>query len=136
MLFDNDFSFLELVNTNNELVSANEGFQKGNMFANEYIPYKNYTYISIKPKSDRESMLLNIMQYSFAINDLNLYLDLNPEDTKILIILKELIELEKKEKEKYVSTYGPLDICDTNTNTFNWINNPWPWEGEGGIKYV
>lgn len=145
MLFDNDdmdYSFLNMIglndkmdNPNNDLLSCNEGFLKGNMFKNEYVPYKNLTYIDIKPKSDREAKLFNVMQYSFAINDLNLYLDLHPEDKDMLYKLEEIIKKEKEAKEDFINSYGPLDICDTKGNEFEWINNPWPWDN-GGDMYV
>ena len=84
MLFDNnDYSFLDLVNNqdnNTNMYTVKEGFLRGNMFRDEYLPYKNYSYININPKSDREAKLYNVMQYEFAINDLNLYLDIHPND--------------------------------------------------------
>ena len=68
MLFDNndvdlDFTLLnlagmptkDLMSMNNfnqstsNILSAKEGFLRGNMFKNEYKPYRNLTYIDIKP---------------------------------------------------------------------------------------
>ena len=115
MLFDNndntmDYSIYNLMglnnNFNNNLVPSNEGFLKGNMFKDEYIPYKNLTYVNINPKSDKESKLLNVMQYSFAINDLNLYLDIHPEDKEMIntlldcYIYKSVYTLVQLSKEK------------------------------------
>ena len=48
MLFDgNDFnviSFMEIPGSdfNRKITTVKEGFMRGNMFNNEYIPYKNY----------------------------------------------------------------------------------------------
>lgn len=148
MLFDNnnvdlDFTLLNLAGlTNNstfnnrDFLSAKDGFLKGNMFKDEYIPYKNLSYINIHPKNDREAKLYNVMCYSFAITDMNLYLDVHPEDMRALSYLKELIKEEEKVKKEYVMNYGPLDICDTKTDKFEWINSPWPWDKEGGNIYV
>lgn len=51
MLFDDNFGFItyDLYNglsnkDSSKLVSIDEGFLRGNMFANEYKPYKSYTY--------------------------------------------------------------------------------------------
>ena len=149
MLFDNnnvdlDFTFLNLANlkeNNKEFDSRNyfnskEGFLRGNMFRNEYKPYKNLTYINIKPKNDREAKLFNVMTYAFAITDMNLYLDTHPEDRSALSFLKELIMEEEKAKKEYIMSYGPIDVCDTLGDKFEWINNPWPWENLGGNLYV
>lgn len=150
MLFDNnnvdlDFSFLNLANiTNNDygdldtrnFFSAKEGFLRGNMFKNEYKPYKNLTFVSVKPRNDREAKLYNVMCYSFAITDMNLYLDTHPEDRRALSFLKELIMEEENAKKEYIMSYGPLDICDNKGDKFDWIDGPWSWENSGGSMYV
>lgn len=143
MLFDNndlmDYSLFNISdnNTNNlNVYSPQEGFLRGNMFKELYTPYKNLTYLNINPKSDREAFLYNVMEYSFAINDLNLYLDTHPNDKEALSYLEYLINEEDKYKKEYLNKYGPLDICDTEGNTYNWIENPWPWDGLGGNMYV
>ena len=156
MLFDNndmgmDYTFLNLAgltddinvvnNMNNydnnlNLYSSKEGFLRGNMFKDEYKPYKNLTYINIRPNNDREAKMYTVMQYSFAINDLNLYLDTHPEDKEALNILKNLIKEEEKAKNEYITKYGPLNVCDTSGNEFNWVDSPWSWENLGGSMYV
>ena len=134
MFFDfNDFYMMDLdqrKESNDEIL-----FLKGNMFENEYKPYKNYTYIKPKIKNEKERLLYQIMMEAFKVNDYNLYLDLNPDDQNYLTKLKESAKsLEEKEKE-YEKKYGPLMVFETNANTFDWIKSPWPWEGDDS-KYV
>jgi len=148
MLFDNnnvdlDFTLLNLAGLNNNMdyedrnyYSAKEGFLRGNLFRNEYKPYKNLTYVNIKPKNDREAKLFNVMCYTHAITDLNLYLDTHPEDINALNLLKEMIKEEEKAKKEYIMAYGPLNVCDTKGNKFDWIDSPWSWENLGGNMYV
>ena len=153
MLFDSDdlgldYNILNLANLNEEdivdnssvsLVSEKEGFLRGNMFKDEYVPYKNLTYFDIKPVSERDAKLLNIMNHEFVINDLNLYLDIHPEDKRILEIMEKEINNVKNLKSEYVRMYGPLEVCDTYGESFKWIRNPWPWEDNddnGGSMYV
>lgn len=149
MLFDNnnvdldmDFAFLNFAGlTNNDssdrnFFNAKEGFLRGNMFKNEYKPYKNLTFVNIRPKNDREAKLYNVMCYSFAINDMNLYLDVHPDDRRALALLKELIMEEEKAKKEYIMSYGPLNVCDTKGDKFSWIDGPWSWENMGGNMYV
>ena len=146
MLFDDNFGFVtyDLYSglsgkdqSNTKLVNVDEGFLRGNMFAKEYKPYKNYTYKKIIPRTKREELLLEIMEMSFAINDLNLYLDLHPEDTKMLEKFNEYVERSCKYEMEYVKNYGPIEVIDNTSNEkFLWIKNPWPWENEGGTKYV
>lgn len=119
-----------------KLVSTKEGFLRGNMFADEYEPYKNLTYFSLKPKNEQEKLLFHIMELSFAVNDLNLYLDLHPEDTKMFekfkMYTKQCMELE----EQYAKQYGPLVLSQTDSQEYEWFKNPWPWENNGGDMYV
>ena len=144
MLFDDNFGFItydlygDLLKKdhNPKLVSVDEGFLRGNMFASEYKPYKNYTVKKIIPRTKREELLLEIMELSFAINDLNLYLDLHPEDSKMLKKFNDLVEKSCKCEMEYVKNYGALEVIDnTSDEKFEWIKNPWPWDNEGGTKF-
>lgn len=140
MLFDENLSFFgfsipsEMPNLNLETVS--KGFEKGNMFSNLYDPYKNYEIAKLVPKTKKEELLLNIMALSFAINDLNLYLDLHPKDSEVLKKFKEINEPLCKQEMEYINNYGPLEVNDVDSiDKFTWINNPWPWDCEE-VKYV
>ena len=142
MLFENDNSYLNMLfNTthsmNNipEVENDTEGFLRGNMFTNEYVPYKNMTYIKPKLKTEREKDLFKVMEVAFAINDYNLYLDLHPEDVGILNKYKMCTEKFRKLTKEYEEKYGPLSIDASNYNTFKWIESPWPWDKEDA-KYV
>ncbi len=143
MLFDDNIGFITFDFPENSKVTSpkledvKEGFLKGNMFTNEYIPYKNYMYSKIVPRTKREELLLEIMELCFAINDLNLYLDLHPTDQEILKKFQHLVEKSCLKEMEYVKQFGPIDVIDVNNSQqFNWIDDPWPWQNEGGAKYV
>lgn len=144
MLFeDNDFDinmafFIPDVNFNRtvNILSPMEGFLRGNSFADEYVPYKNLTYFKLNPKDERERLLYQVMAYSFIINDLNLYLDLHPDDKEVLELFKKYVKEEKILCQEYVRKYGPLEVNEVMGNKFNWIDSPWPWDSKGGSAYV
>ena len=144
MLFeDNDFDinmafFIPDVDFNRTLnvVSPMEGFLRGNMFKDEYEPYKNLTYFKLNPSNDKERLLYQVMAYSFAINDLNLYLDLHPDNKGMLDLFKKYVKEEKELCNEYVNKYGPLEVNEVKGQKFDWINSPWPWETRGGSMYV
>lgn len=115
---------------------VNEGFIKGNMFVKEYKPYKNYQIKNLKITSDQDAMLKKLMAYNFAFNDLNLYLDIYPEDKEALELFKKYIEEYKKLKKEYASMYGPLTLMQDKYENYEWLKNPWPWEKMGGDMYV
>ena len=113
-----------------ELTNPTEGLERGNLFANLYDPYKNYKAEKIKPKNEKEALMGQIMQYKFALTDLNLYLDTHPNDKNILNLYRKYLEIEKQICNQYESMYGPLMVNSiTVTNgSWNWNNSPWPWE--------
>ncbi|MCM1052430.1 MAG: spore coat protein CotJB [Ruminococcus sp.] len=144
MLFeDNDFDinvslFMPDVNLNrNEfLFEPMEGFLRGNMFKNEYLPYKNLTYFKLDPINEKENDLYKVMALSFAINDLNLYLDLHPDNKEVFTLFKKYIEEKEKLCKEYEKKYGPLELTNTIGSKYNWLNSPWPWDNLGGSLYV
>ena len=144
MLFeDNKFDvnmslFMPDVNFNRDtnILEPMEGFLRGNMFKNEYKPYKNLTYFKLNATSEKEKMLLKIMALSFAINDLNLYLDLHPENKEMFNLFKKYIEEKEVLCNEYERIYGPLEITGDKGNKYNWLDSPWPWDNKGGSMYV
>ncbi len=146
MLFENDNSYLDMVmnipgldylnnSHDHEKEDDIERFFRGNMFDNEFDPYKNMTYIKPKVRNEKQKDLLSLMKYSFMVIDYNLYLDVHPEDNLVLNKYKKAAQkLDEKTKE-YERKYGPLCNTSANYNTFKWIDSPWPWDKEDG-KYV
>ena len=62
-----------------------------------------------------------------------MYLDTHPDDMQAL---KSYHKYEREAKEliaKYENMFGPLVSSDVfGDNRWDWINNPWPWEIQGG----
>ena len=143
MLFDNelDINMLNTImglnkDTNSKLSNDKVGLQRGNMFNNEYKPYKNLNPKSIIASTEKDELCLKLFECNFAIIDLNLYLDLHPENKDLYELYKDYVKKYEEYKNNYEQKYGSLDITDIKTNYYNWIKNPWPWDKNGGIKYV
>ncbi len=144
MLFDNnDFDISFLVGgypniENKKLVyTKEEGFLKGNMWVDEYKPYKNYNAYVINPRNEKELLILKLYELDFAINDLNLYLDLYPSDKEIYNLFVKYNKEYEEVKNSYEKLYGPLCLTDTDYNNYKWDDNPWPWDKmSGGSMYV
>lgn len=117
-----------------KLYTPDEGFNKGNMFKNEYLKYKDHVY-KLKVSNDKDRLLYEIQMYTFALKDLGLYLDIHPDDKTILGKYSEYSSELKRLKTKYESTYGPLCSFDVkDSNKWTWINNPWPWDKGGNYN--
>lgn len=114
----------------NETLEPYEGFIKGNLFKNLYDPYKNYKLQQLNANNEREALLYQVMQYKFALIELNLYLDTNPNDKEAIELFNKYQRMEKQMCKQYESMYGPLTIDSEYLNNNNWVwnNSPWPWE--------
>ena len=62
----------------------------------------------------REKLLAWIDQVSFAVVEMNLYLDTHPEDEDALAFFREKVELRKEALKQYAEQYGPLTIDTAN----------------------
>lgn len=131
-LFMPDIDF----NRDSNILEPMEGFLRGNMFKDEYVPYKNLTYFKLNPTCEKEKMLYKIMALSFAINDLNLYLDLHPDKKYVFDLFKKYVQEKEILCKEYEKSYGPLELTGTTGPKFNWLDSPWPWENKGGSMYV
>ena len=111
-------------------INAYKGFVRGNLFDNLYDPYRNFQSLPITPMSERELALAKVQQYAFAMIDLNLYLDVNPNDTEAIKLFNNYRMLHDQATKEFESAYGPLMINSdaTNMSPWVWINGPWPWE--------
>jgi len=119
-----------------KFLSPEDGLMRGNLISEEYEGYKNYNFFRLVPKTEREVLLFKVYEYDFAVNDLNLYLDLNPRDLEALALFNKYNEALKHAIKVYESIYGPLTLNDSDYDSYRWIDNPWPWENDGGSKYV
>ena len=88
---------------------------------------------------NREILLAWINQVSFAVNEMTLYLDTHPDDEDALAFFREKLKMRQEALETYARFYGPLTIDTANDNmsrSFQWVQQPWPWEPQrkGGCR--
>ena len=100
----NSSNYLRQVSDDNNLYSSSEGFTLGNMFKDSYIPYKNYTPQVLTPTSEQDDLFLRLSEQEFAAHDLNLYLDLNPQDGNML----EIFNQYRKEANNLLNEYEAI----------------------------
>ncbi len=112
----------------NKFVSIMEGYLLGNMEKGTYIPYKNYKPSFIGQYTPKEDLMRTIQAYDFACADLNLYLDLNPNDQEALMLYRDYQQKLDETIAFYSKQYSPI-TQDENVarTTWKWMN-PWPFE--------
>lgn len=112
-----------------DLFTVNEGFNAGNMFRNEYDAYKNYKYGKLVARNEKDKILLCIYEYDSALNDLNLYLDIHPDNMEMYKLFTKINKERKYYVDLYEERYGPLELTTTDYANYEWLNGPWPFEG-------
>lgn len=132
----NDYDFaVDIINGNipgPKMYDPSEALKMGNLFPSLYNQYKDYKPRDLKVYTEREKLLLEIQKLDFSINDLNLYLDLNPDDRDAYRIFKSYVEECKKKKDSYMRIFGPIMLDDI-TDEYEWSKGVWPWEEDSLI---
>ena len=117
--------------TSNQLATINLALDRGNLFNNLYDPYKNYQYRILKATNKKEELLYNYLSYEFALQELDLYLDIYPNNQDMIKLYNKYLDESNKSKKLYEESFGPISLNSNylNNNTWSWLNNSWPWEG-------
>lgn len=80
---------------------------------------------------ERQNLLNQLQNYHFSAYDMLLYLDTHPCDKKAFELFKELVKKYESLKKEYEQNFGPLcAFSSAFSNSFDWIDSPWPWEKE------
>ena len=121
-------NFSEESNNSLDLFSPYEGYIKGNLFKNLYQEYKNYRPSRLNVNSEKMEMLVNIGQMGFASHELNLYLDIYPNDAQAIGLYNQYSEISNKYLKEYEKKFGNIILNSNEGSPWSWINSPWPWE--------
>ena len=85
----------------------------------------------------REKLLNRINEVSFAVDDILLYLDTHPGCQEALTFYQDCARERQQLMKEYAQWYGPLTIDDaleSDSNTWKWVEQPFPWQMEGGCR--
>lgn len=74
-------------------------------------------------------LLKNVYETGFALDDIILYLDTHPTDQNALNYYHQLQKANQQAVMAYEQVYGPLMAERSSSDCWDWIKNPWPWEG-------
>ena len=128
--FNNQYKDQNKMNTPNNLYDPYNGFIRGNLFKNLYDPYKSGEPYEIKPMNEQARILTSIDALSFAMVDLGLFLDVNPNNQETIKLFNQYREQKENLTKEYEAKYGPITLDSDSLNTYPWSWNdmPWPWD--------
>lgn len=79
------------------------------------------------------NLLQQLSAAQFAAHEMNLYLDTHNDDAKAFSLYKKYLKAAHELREQYERECGPLNVRDIyGSSSFEWLNEPWPWENEKG----
>lgn len=132
------------IQTWNEVYDEAQAFRKGTIFPELDKPF----FVTVldtevnkvvdnteKHSNSQESMLLQIQQVGFVLDDLRLYLDTHPEDKDGINLLKAMLKRKKSLMREFATHFYPLTpdcMADTYENNPDEISYCWP---EGKIPW-
>lgn len=115
---------------NNNLFDPYNGFIRGNLFKNLYDPYKSEEPYEIKPINSQAELLTYLDSLGFAMIDLGLLLDVNPNNENAIKLYNKYREEKQNLIKEYESKFGPITLNSDNLDSYPWAWNdmPWPWD--------
>ena len=77
---------------------------------------------------DAQALMQRITECSFALMDLQLYLDTHPDDALALDEYKTCSQTLNQLKQEHNHTYAPLHSNAKDSQGWQWSQTPWPWD--------
>ncbi len=116
----------------NSLYDPYNGFIRGNMFNSLYNGYKINKPIELIASNEKDKLKLYLDAMCFAAHDINLYLDLYPEDKDMIELFNQYRMNANVLKEEYQNKFDPILTSSDALSRIPWAwdNNPWPWEND------
>lgn len=93
--------------------------------------------MSSNQSPNRSKLMQEINETSFAVNDIQLYLDTHPCDENALEFFRKNASRRNELLGLYAREFGPLTIdsaVEACGDTFQWAQQPFPWEEKGGCR--
>ena len=127
---NNQNMFVNKTDNKMSLYNPYNGLIRGNLFKDLYMPYKSEEPFDIKPNNEQADILTKIDSLEFALVDLNLYLDVHPDNRSAIELYTKYREEKERLVNEYESIYGPLSLSSEALSVvpWSWDNMPWPWD--------
>lgn len=83
---------------------------------------------------DKAKMSAELMALSFALTDLNLYLNTHADDRETIKLYNNIVAKKKVLFDTYQAMYGPLIASQYggSDEKWDWVEEPWPWQRQEG----
>lgn len=103
---------------------ADKALVRGTLFPGLDLPYLGMVNESVEAPGP----LKELMALGFAVQELGLYLDTHRDDQQALTLFQKYNKLYSEGVAEYERRYGPLQLTSTGCPSFDWVDDPWPWD--------
>lgn len=134
--YNTTLNSMSSLNQNNlNLYNSYEGYMRGNIFRDLYDSYKEYQPQRLVGTTKQQQKLLELSDAMFYAHDLNLYLDVYPNDNQALRLFNKYRVRANKLLEEYEKTYGPINLASNSLNQSPWMwdEKTFPWEEDKNV---
>ena len=103
---------------------ARKGLIRGTLFPGLDLPFMGMVNTKEKPVTPKTEL----QTMAFAIQELALYLDTHRDDKEAFELYRTYQKMYQNGVAEYTKRYGPLTHGNTESNSYTWLDDPWPWE--------
>ncbi len=126
------FPYIPMQENNPKVYEQTEALATGTLFPGLNLPFHRAMENRLNCKN---APLCELMALDFAVVELGLYLDTHKDDAEAFALFQKYVALYQEGKAKYEKLYGPLkQTSAAKSASYNWLENPWPWDYVGGTK--
>ena len=110
---------------------ARKGLVRGTLFPGLDLPFMGMVNKEELPQDP----LAELQALGFAVHELAMYLDTHRDDREALELYRGYQKMYQHCREEYQRSQGPLNhVHISESERYNWLDDPWPWENMGGQK--
>lgn len=115
--------------------SSEKALARGTLFPGLDLPFMGM----VNQTGNVSTPMKELMALGFAVQELGLYLDTHRDDPEALQMFQKYNKLYSEGVAEYERRYGPLQMTGSGSPSFDWVDDPWPWDvsapqlREGGL---
>jgi len=110
---------------NPPVYDARKGMIRGTLYPALDLPFMGM----VNKKEKAVTPMSELQALGFAVQELALYLDTHREDKDALRLYRTYQQMYNRCKQEYQKKRGPMNHhCDCDSETYDWLDDPWPWE--------
>ena len=103
---------------------ADKAIARGTLFPGLDLPYMGM----VNEDMSLSTPMKELMALGFAVHELGLYLDTHRNDKEALELFQKYNKLYSEGVAEYERRYGPLQMTSSGCPSFDWVDDPWPWD--------